>query len=109
MPTRNLLRVAGVVRVMALAVSSSVGYIHFPPETMRKMCKQSTNIRVLAVKKYDKERGIVVYRVAETLKGQNPNGDFSIYARTTSVWVKQQGRWRLVAAQLSDIPQQQSQ
>jgi ketosteroid isomerase-like protein len=44
-----------------------------------------------------------------TLKGQNPNGDFTSNTRYTSVWVKQQGRWRLVAAQLSDIPQQQSQ
>jgi len=44
-----------------------------------------------------------------TLKGQNPNGDFTIYARTTGVWVKQEGRWRLVASQLSDIPPQQSQ
>jgi len=43
------------------------------------------------------------------LKGQNPNGDFTINARCTSVFVKQQGRWRLVAAQLSEIPQQQSQ
>jgi hypothetical protein len=59
---------------MALAVSSSVGYIHFPPETMRKMCKQSTNIRVLAVKKHDKDKGVIVYELVETLKGQNPKG-----------------------------------
>ena len=44
---------------MALAVSSSAGYIHFPPETMRKMRKQSTNIRVLAVKKHDKDKGVI--------------------------------------------------
>lgn len=44
-----------------------------------------------------------------TLKGQNPKGDFTSQTRYTGVWVKQQGRWRLVAAQLSDIPQQQSQ
>ena len=44
-----------------------------------------------------------------TLKGQNPNGDFTSNTRYTGVWVKQQGRWRLVAAQLSDIPQLQSQ
>src|SRR5262245_40441353 len=74
MSTRNLLRVAGVVLVMALAVSSSVGYIHFPPPTMQKMCKESTNIRVLAVKKHDKEKGVVIYEVVETLKGQNPKG-----------------------------------
>ena len=44
-----------------------------------------------------------------TLKGQNPNGDFTSNTRFTAVFVKQQGRWRLVAAQLTDIPQQQSQ
>jgi hypothetical protein len=39
---------------------------------MPKMCKQSTNIRVLTVKKHDKEKGVIVYEVAETLKGENP-------------------------------------
>ncbi len=43
------------------------------------------------------------------LKGQNPNGEFAINAWYTAVWVKQQGRWRLVASQLTDIPQQKSQ
>ena len=63
----------------------------------------------------DKDRSVRVYgntAVATgilTLKGQNPNGDFTIYARTTGVWVNQEGRWRLVASQLSDIPPQQSQ
>jgi hypothetical protein len=36
--------------------------------------KQSTNIRVLAVKKHDKKKGIVVYELAETLKGENAKG-----------------------------------
>jgi ketosteroid isomerase-like protein len=44
-----------------------------------------------------------------TLKGRNPNGDFDINAWYTAVWVKQQGRWRLVASQLTDIPQQKPQ
>jgi len=62
-----------------------------------------------------KDRSVRVYGDAAvitgilTLKGQNPNGDFTIYARTTGVWVKQQGRRRLVSSQLSDIPQTQSQ
>src|SRR5262245_49310602 len=38
------------------------------------MCKQSTNIRVLAVHRYDKGKGVVVYDVVETLKGENPEG-----------------------------------
>jgi hypothetical protein len=71
---RNLLRLVGVVLAMALAASSSLAYIHFPPPTMQKMCKQSTNIRVLVVKKHDKKKGIVVYELAETFKGENPKG-----------------------------------
>jgi len=63
----------------------------------------------------DKDRAIRVYGDTAvttgilTLKGQNPNGDFNSNTRFTAVFVKQQGRWRLAAAQLSDIPQQQSQ
>jgi hypothetical protein len=41
---------------------------------MQRMCKESTNIRVLAVKKYDKEGGVVVFELVETLKGHNPKG-----------------------------------
>jgi hypothetical protein len=74
MNTRILVRFAGAVLTMALAASPSVGYIHFPPLTMQKMCKQSSNIRVLGVKKYDKEKGVVVYEVVETLKGKNLKG-----------------------------------
>src|SRR5262245_32345471 len=63
----------------------------------------------------DKDRSVRVYGDTAvttgifTLKGQNPNGDFTSNTRFTAVFVKQQGRWRLVAAQLSDIPQQPSQ
>src|SRR4051812_24895246 len=74
MDTRILLRLVGAVLVMALAASCAVGYIHFPPLTMQKMCKQSSNIRVLSVKKHDKEKGVVVYEVVETLKGENQKG-----------------------------------
>ena len=74
MHTRNLLRIVGVVLLLPVAASPSVGYIHFPPLTMQKMCKISTNIRVMAVKKHDKEKGVIVYEVIETLKGENPKG-----------------------------------
>lgn len=59
----------------------------------------------------DKELLVKVYGDAAvttgilTLKGQNPSRDFTIYARYTGVWVKQQGRWRLVASQLTDVTQ----
>src|SRR6266404_5616207 len=74
MSTRVTVRLLGVALVMALAASSAVAYIHFPPMTMQKMCKQSTNIRVLGVKKHDKEKGVVIFEVVETLKGGNPRG-----------------------------------
>ncbi len=72
MPTRNVLRLC--LLVMALAASPSVGYIDFPPPTMPRMCKESTNIRVLTVKKHDKEKGVIVFEAVETLKGENPRG-----------------------------------
>jgi hypothetical protein len=63
-----------VVGVAAIFASRASGYIHFPPPTLQKMCKQSTSIRVLTVKKHDKEKGVIVYEVAEMLKGKNPKG-----------------------------------
>jgi hypothetical protein len=71
---RRLLPFVGIVLMMAVIASPSVGYIHFPPPTMQKMCKGSTNIRVLAVKNHDKEKRVIVYEVIETLKGENPKG-----------------------------------
>ena len=73
MRSRRLLPV-GIALVIAFAAATAAGYIHFPPPTLQKMCKQSTNIRVLAVKQHDKDKGVIVYEVAETLKGQNPKG-----------------------------------
>src|SRR5262249_46385771 len=63
----------------------------------------------------DKDRSVRVYGdTAVTtgifvIKRHKPNGGFTSNTRFTAVFVKQQGRWKLVAAQLSDIPQQQSQ
>jgi ketosteroid isomerase-like protein len=63
----------------------------------------------------DVERSIRVYGDAAvatgiyTLKGKNPSGDFTILARYTCVWVKQGGRWRIVASQLTNITQRQPQ
>jgi hypothetical protein len=71
MRVRKLLPFAGAGLVAVLVATSSTGYIHFPPPTMQKMCKQSTNIRVLTVKKHDKEKGVIVYEVTDTLKGKN--------------------------------------
>jgi hypothetical protein len=56
-----------------LLTQVALGYIHFPPMTLPKMCKHSTLIRVLSVKKFDREKGVVIFEVAETLKGKNPS------------------------------------
>jgi hypothetical protein len=74
MAVRKLVLFAGTVLVMAIVASPSLGYIHFPPTTMQKMCKHSTNIRVLAVKKHNKEKGVIVYEVIEELKGKGAKG-----------------------------------
>ncbi len=71
MRTRKLLPFVGVVLVAALVGSPAAAYIHFPPPTMQQMCKQSVTIRVLTVKKHDKEKGVIVYEVADTLKGKS--------------------------------------
>ena len=71
---RKPLHVVGIVLVMAFVASPSIGYIHFPPTTMHKMCKQATNIRVLSVKNHNREKGVIIYEVAQTLKGENPKG-----------------------------------
>lgn len=62
------------VAVAAVVAPPARGYIHFPPATLPKLCEQSKAVRVLAVKKHDKEKGVVVYEAAETLKGKTPEG-----------------------------------
>jgi len=62
--------VAGLLLVVALAVPVARAYIHFPPMTLQKMCKQSHQIRLLKIKKYDKEKGVIVFELAESLKGE---------------------------------------
>ncbi len=74
MGSRNRVYLASVVVGTALLAPPAAGYIHFPPPTMQRMCKQSTNIRVLTVKKHDKETGVIVYEVAGRLKGEDPKG-----------------------------------
>ncbi|MCI0638632.1 MAG: hypothetical protein L0Y70_06130 [Gemmataceae bacterium] len=57
----------------ALALSTAtvaVGYIHFPPMTLKKMCRISHHIRLLQVEKSNKEMGVILFQIAETLKGE---------------------------------------
>ena len=72
MSTRVMARLVSLTLGMALFASAAVGYIHFPPMTMQKMCASSTHIRVLSIKQFDKEKGVLEFEVVENLKGQNP-------------------------------------
>lgn len=74
MPFRPYFPLAGVLILIAAFVSPAVAYIHFPPPTFPKLCEQSRAIRVLKVKKHDKNKGVIVFEVVETLKGKTPDG-----------------------------------
>jgi hypothetical protein len=74
MHRRYLLKVTGLGLVTAIIAAPALGYIHFPPTTMPKMCEQSRTIRVLTVKKHDKEKGVIVFEATESLKGKTPHG-----------------------------------
>ena len=37
-------------------------------------------------------------------EGRNPKGAFKEHRRVTSVWVKRDGRWKMIAAHMSAIP-----
>jgi hypothetical protein len=68
MSVRLRVRFVGVAVVAAAFVSVAGAYIHFPPMTLQKMCKQSHSVRLLKVTKIDKEKGVVAFEVAENLK-----------------------------------------
>jgi hypothetical protein len=53
---------------LALTTPPAAGYITYPPQTLKKMCEVCTDIRVLKVTKYDKEKGVILFEVGETLK-----------------------------------------
>jgi hypothetical protein len=74
MRVRLLASFAGAMLVLTAAVRPAGGYIHFPPATMPRMCQLSTVIRVLTVKKHSKEKGVIIYEAAETLKGKTAEG-----------------------------------
>lgn len=63
-------RLACVGVYVSLAATVAVAYIHFPPMTLQKMCKESHQIRLLKVEKVNKEKGVIVFEVVQTLKGE---------------------------------------
>lgn len=72
MSIRAAVRLAAVA-LLALG-GSAPAYIHFPPMTLPKMCKESHAVRVLKVERFDKDKGVVVFKVDEELKkGKQPD------------------------------------
>src|SRR5437868_12479754 len=82
-------RLACIALVLIVVAPGAVGYIHFPPMTLQKMCKTSTHVRVLSVKKYDKEKGVFLFEEVETLKGEKSQvKSFKHVLRTEAEGVK---------------------
>jgi hypothetical protein len=69
MSTRVAVRLAGAALILTLSAPAATGYIHFPPMTLPKMCKDSHQVRLLKVEKFDKDKGVIVFALAESLKG----------------------------------------
>jgi len=55
--------------VLTALLASTPAYIHFPPGDLPKYCKESHAIRLLEVAKFDAESGVVLFDVADTVKG----------------------------------------
>jgi hypothetical protein len=70
MSIRVTVRLVGVTLVLTAIAPWAVGYIHFPPPTLKKMCETSTHVRVLRISTHDKEKGILLFEVVENLKGK---------------------------------------
>jgi len=62
-------RLAATLAVLVASAANAPAYIHYPPLTLPKMCKDSRVVRVMKVEKVDKENGVVVFKLTETLKG----------------------------------------
>jgi hypothetical protein len=88
MSARITVRLVGVALVLALGAPVALGYIHFPPMTLQKMCMTSTHVRVLSVKKYDRKKGIVLFELVKNLKGPALGPTFRHVVRTDAAGVR---------------------
>jgi hypothetical protein len=61
---------SAAVLAVAAAASPAAGYIHFPPADLPGLCRQSHPVRVLTVRKFDREKGVLVFEATETLTGR---------------------------------------
>lgn len=70
MLNRGAGKLVNVILATAILAPLANAYIHFPPMTLQKMTQMSHHIRVLKVKKFSKEKGVIIFEVAESLKGE---------------------------------------
>src|SRR5207302_797297 len=57
MPVRRVLSCMSVLFIFLATASGGLCYIHFPPKTLKEMCKQSHHIRLLKIDKASREKG----------------------------------------------------
>lgn len=55
---------------LVVLASSALAYIHVPPQTLKAMCTESPQIRVLTVKARNLDKGVVVFEVGEVLRAE---------------------------------------
>ena len=68
-----LLRGLTVACLLAVCPRPAVAYIKVDPLTLGELCRQSGHIYVLRVEKVDAERGVILFKAVEQLKGE-PDG-----------------------------------
>lgn len=89
MVPRLAVRVVCVGLSVTLAVSFAAGFIHLPPRTLPELCQKSNHILLLKIEKLDKEKGVIVFVMAKSLKAENSKiTSFRQFIRTDSQGVK---------------------
>lgn len=61
-----------MLAVLVVGHRPAAGYFDFPPPTLGALCHESHNIYVLRVEKVSPDNGVIVFKVAEQLKGKHP-------------------------------------
>jgi hypothetical protein len=69
MSIRCVMSCMAALFMLLATASGALCYIHFPPKTLKEMCRQSHHIRLLKIDKASREKGVIVFQLAESLKG----------------------------------------
>jgi hypothetical protein len=62
--------------LLSLWPAPTAAYVRVPPQTLGSMCGMSTHIYVLKIEKFSVEKGVILFKPAEQLKGPSalPDG-----------------------------------